>query len=265
MCCGSSDDYYDHPHSQVQAQPRSPGPTKRQRQAVASLAAYDYGWQRMQYPELQRPGNRDSQIEYELAYAMAGLPGNYSADSGAMRSSEYSRQPSQPGRRQQSHQQKQQHQSPNLRNDFHRRGAPIPPPGGMPGRTQQRTAHNGRGEVISQQPNMREAMSEVKIQNVKLPRYPEIVHQPPYRPRLPRKAVIGTIPEPVPLKPSPAYPAKLVRRDSKGVSEFGSDDEDDDSLWRTHSVSSAASGQSSRERVNLYAHTGHDYGRHGAF
>ncbi|KAI1428370.1 hypothetical protein F5Y12DRAFT_733403 [Xylaria sp. FL1777] len=230
MCCGGSeDDYYtvspyrpanENPHPSVAQhrperyhQPRHRGPSreeveKRQRQAQATAAAQNYGWPitrgvSRNPNHLQTSRNRDSVIEPDLAGGLAAMPGS---DFRAVYDPQRSRQ-----------------------QQIHRPSPPRPPqrqPQRPPQRLPQRPPYHQQ-RFVSQQPPRMPPMSVPAKQDVR--RVPLVVQQ---HQAIARKPVIQT------TRPQFQAPqaARLVRRDSNGISECSDDDGDREDL-RGYTVS----------------------------
>ncbi|KAK5624358.1 hypothetical protein RRF57_000074 [Xylaria bambusicola] len=231
-CCGSEDDYYtvtpyrppsEKPHPSVQyqrhperhSQPRHRDlrreeAEKRQRQAQATAAARNYGWPTTRgvtgnTHQLQGTGSRDSIIEPSLVGGLAAMPGS---DFRAVYDPQHPRQ------RQQQQQQRQPVHRPN----------PLPPYQHPP-YYQQR--------FVSQQPLRMPMMSAASRQEI--PRVPRVLQEGPLARR---QQVIARKPVIQELRTQFHAPqvARLVRRDSNGISEC-SDDAFDREELRQYTVS----------------------------
>ncbi|RYP87364.1 hypothetical protein DL769_000568 [Monosporascus sp. CRB-8-3] len=283
MCCGDSSDY-DQPQPQnVQDFLLSPRPQQQQRvdhyerkrvQAHATQAAHNYGWAG------QRIGNRDSYLEPSLGGALYGLPGSdfhhmpapaAAASRPPQNYADQRRKPVAIDPRQQQQQRRpnmpyhprsQQHQPGGSgsfgavpmppKPSYHgaRRRQPVPQP--QPARYPAHPQRPSPLPVVREQPTRMPPMSsaqairrDIVINGVN----PRVHHAEP------QTAAFGY---------ADFEPQKLVRRDSNGVSECGSDDDrDDPDAWRCHNVSPDIA--SSREKIshNLYDHIGLGYGRAG--
>ncbi|KAI1166922.1 hypothetical protein F5B18DRAFT_569495 [Nemania serpens] len=220
-CCGSDSDYYSEaregpkPYRPVGPSQRYPQTErrglsreeieKRQRQAQATAAAQSYGWPTRGVTPTgphRTHGSRDSIIESGLVGSLAALPGS---DLRAVYDPQRIRQPP--------HQQQlrqQPRQQPGQQ--------PRQQPGQQPG--QQRPIHQPTWpqrppyyQFISEQPS--------KVQPMSTPsRHRTQTGPPVIKERIARKPVLHAA-QPH-LRP---HTAKLVRRDSNGISEC-SDDED---------------------------------------
>ncbi|KAI8632025.1 hypothetical protein F5Y19DRAFT_422884 [Xylariaceae sp. FL1651] len=266
MCCGSDEDYYnvtpyrpenERPHPSVsqgyaQQHPQLGGPRrltpeeieKRKRYAQATAAAQKYGWPtargvagNIYTDHIQTPGNRDSQIEPDLAGRVFSMPGSdYQAVYDPTRPRQPTRQPDRrPG-------------PPQQTNPLHRPQ--------RPGYYQQGYIANHPRSVYQQPARMPPMSSVPQHPNRDVRKVPQVVRQglP-----VPRKPVIQTTPEPFHAPQA----ARLVRKDSKGVSEFGDDDDDDPAQWRKHTVSPMQSP--GFNKPGLYSQMGMSYGHNDAF
>ncbi|KAI0505239.1 hypothetical protein F5B22DRAFT_529634 [Xylaria bambusicola] len=224
-CCGSEDDYYtvtpyrppnEKPHPSVYNQrqperhnqpryrdPRREEADKRQRQAQATAAARNYGWPTTRgvagnTNHHRGSGSRDSIIEPGLAGGLAAMPGS---DFRAVYDP-------------QRHRQRQQQQQQRQQQPIHR---PNPvPPFQRPPYYQQR--------FVSQQPPRMPMMSAI----------PRASEEPLAR----RQQVIARKPVVQGRRTQFHAPqvARLVRRDSNGISECSDDDFDREDL-RQYTVS----------------------------
>ncbi|KAI5862158.1 hypothetical protein GGS23DRAFT_108637 [Durotheca rogersii] len=263
-CCSSLD------HSEDwEDMPPTPPPKDPRYRAAAYPAAHQYGWPNNQYSQARGPNGGRRETDYELAHAMSSLPGSY----GFAGPREAVRDP-------QSH--ISSWRPPRCPTPAARAG-----PRNDPGQAARRNHSQPVSEIRQPHPTansvrqtsdrplrvempqprraphqIADTRRQIPIYSVGAERVPQIVHQPPGS-RMPgRRAVIETVsPGPASLKRTPGH----VRRDSNGVSEFGSDDDDDSGLWKNHSVSSTSSPAPSRRSPNLYARTGRDHGRGGVF
>ncbi|RYP56516.1 hypothetical protein DL771_011835 [Monosporascus sp. 5C6A] len=283
MCCGGSSDY-DQPQAQKLQGFLPPRPQQQQRvdhyerkrvQTDATQAAHNYGWGG------QRTRNRDSYLEPSLGGALYGLPGsdfrhlpapaatatwppqNYAIQRRTPVAAD-PRQQQQRRRPNTSHHPRPQQQqqpggsgSPGVvpmppKPSYHgaQRRQPVPQP--QPARYRAHPQRPSPPAVVREQPTRMPPMSsapairrDIVINGVD----PRVHHAEP------QAAAFGYV---------HSEPQKLVRWDSNGVSECGSDDDRDyPDSWRRHNVSPDIA--SSREKIshNLYDHMGLGYGRAG--
>ncbi|KAI0404274.1 hypothetical protein F4802DRAFT_567438 [Xylaria palmicola] len=199
-----------HPQRQPPRQHRGPSAEeqeKRQRQAQASAAARSYGW-----PAARgAAGNRDSIIEPGLAGGLAAMPGS---DFRAVYD---------PHRQRQSPQRRPVQQP--VRQPVRRRDLPGPP---------QRPPYYQQGSVnrqgfVNQQPGRAQLMRAYPQQEARAPA--PTMHQ---RPGNARRPVVQQ--QTTAHVPRQAQTARLVRRDSNGVSECSDTDDDIENL-RNYTVS----------------------------
>ncbi|TGJ84860.1 hypothetical protein E0Z10_g3919 [Xylaria hypoxylon] len=246
MCCGSEDDYYtvspyrpanekhhasvSQARSQRQPKPQHRGPSreeieKRQRQAQATAAAQNYGWPTSRRVAGNIPTNHIQTPGNRDSIIEPDVAGGLAAIPGSDFRAVYDPQ--------------QSRQQPT-----HRPSPPRPPQ--RPVYYQQR--------FVSQQPSRMPPMRAAPQQVVR--RVPQIVHQ---RPAIARKPVLQMA---HPLSRAPQA-ARLVRRDSNGISEC-SDDEGDREDLRKYTVSpiQQSPGYSSQ---GMRSQMGSAYGRNGAF
>ncbi|RYP34949.1 hypothetical protein DL767_004026 [Monosporascus sp. MG133] len=284
MCCGDSSDY-DQPQPQnlqgfllPQPQQQRVDHYERKRvQAHATQAAHSYGWAG------QRTWNRDSYLEPSLGGALYGLPGSDFRHLPAL--AEAATRPPQNFAVQRRkpvaddpRQQQQQQRRPNT--PYHR----------CPQQQQHQPGGSGSSGAVPMlpKPSYHGAQRRQPVPQPLLERYrahpqrpspPPVVREQPTKvspmssaPAIRRDIVINGVDPRVHHAESQAAafgyadfePQKLVRRDSNGVSECGSDDDrDDPDAWRRHNVSPDIA--SSREKIShsLYDHMGLGYGRAG--
>ncbi|KAI0416914.1 hypothetical protein F5X98DRAFT_342473 [Xylaria grammica] len=246
MCCGSDDDYYtvspyrpvneiphhsvSHARAQRQPVPQRRGPSreemeKRQRQAQATAAAQKYGWPTAHRAGGNIPTNHSQAPGNRDSVIEAELAGGLAAMPGSDFRAVYD--PQRP------------RQQP-----VHR---PSPPqPYQRPPYYQQR--------FVTQQPARTAPMRAAPQQDAR--RQPQMVH---HRPALARKPVIQTAHSPFRAPRA----AKLVRRDSNGVSEC-SDDEGDIADLRNYTVSPIQQSPV-YGGPGMYSQRGPPYGRNGPF
>ncbi|KAI1120731.1 hypothetical protein F5Y10DRAFT_289349 [Nemania abortiva] len=226
MCCCNDDDYdtpeaprpqnerphppVSQPRAQRQAVPPQRGLSreeterkeKRERQAQATAAARNYGWptpREVGFASQRTPGNRDSVIEPHLASGLAALPGSdFRAVYDPQRLRQSPRQSPQ----------QQPRQLPPQRPNHMRPDPPRP--------IQQPSYHRQR--PVTQQPVRMPPMRAVPLQNMR-PASSSAVHQ---RPSIARTATV----QPAARAYVQPQTARLVRRDSNGISECSDDDDD---------------------------------------
>ncbi|RYP93473.1 hypothetical protein DL770_000357 [Monosporascus sp. CRB-9-2] len=278
MCCGDSSDY-DQPQPQNLQGFLPPRPQQQQRvdhyerkrvQAHATQAAHSYGWAGQR--------TRDSYLEPSLGGALYGLPGsdfrhlpapaaattrppqNY----GVQRQKPVAADPRQQRRPNMPyHPRPQQQQQPGGSGSSG--AAPMPPKPSYHGAQRRQPVLQSQPARYRAHPQRSSPAPIVREQPTKMPPMSSA-------PAIRRDIVInGVDPRVHHAEPQAAAfgyadfePQKIVRRDSNGVSECGSDDDrDDPDAWRRHNVSPDIA--SSREKIshNLYDHMGLGYGRAG--
>ncbi|RYP03186.1 hypothetical protein DL764_005335 [Monosporascus ibericus] len=278
MCCGDSSDY-DQPQPQNFQGSLPPRPQQQQRvdhyerkrvQAHATQAAHSYGWGGQR--------TRDSYLEPSLGDALYGLPGSdfrhlpAPAAAATRPPQNYAVQRRKPVA-DDPHQQRRpntiyyprppQQQQPGGSGSS---GAvPITPKPSYHGDQRRQPVlqpQPARYRVHPQRPSPPPGMREQPT------RVPPMSSAPVIRRDIVINGIDPHVHHPEPQAAAFGYadfePQKLVRRDSNGVSECGSDDDrDDPDAWRRHNVSPDIA--SSREKIshNLYDHMGLGYGRSG--
>ncbi|KAI0842119.1 hypothetical protein F5Y06DRAFT_259038 [Hypoxylon sp. FL0890] len=229
MCFCGDDDY--NPRQRYRRQPSSLETSQRQK--ATAYAAQSHGWSdetgMRSNPSQQSLRRKDSYFEPGLAHALVGLP---DSDFRAVYDPDRDRQ------------QRILVSQPRFTTDY----------------PQQR--QTGTRGVVCEQPSTTEAMAMVYQDTRNMP---WIVHQHPGVSRHPDKAAIDAGSS----KTAPSMPSSvhLIRRDSNGVSEFGSDDEYDRSDLGNYTVSpiTTIASPSPTKKAKPNVRNRHGYGWNGAF
>ncbi|KAI1143468.1 hypothetical protein F5Y05DRAFT_154106 [Hypoxylon sp. FL0543] len=231
MCFCNDDDYYADRRRRRQSRNLEKG----QLEWVPTHVAQGHGWpgETRSNNSQQSHRRKDSFFEPGLAHALVGLP---DSDFRAVYDPEH------------------------VRHRLQQR-VPVSPARSAPDYPPQR--HTSTRGIIAEQPSTTSAMT---MANHYTQRTPWAIQEHPTVLTRPGKAVTAaTYSGAAPPMPSQA---RLMRRDSNGISEFGSDDENDQPDLTNYSVSptTTEASPSSTKKVKPKVHSGHDkYGWNGTF
>ncbi|KAI2614520.1 uncharacterized protein GGS25DRAFT_517371 [Hypoxylon fragiforme] len=282
-CCGDFDDYaeieqHQHQHKSAAPWPESESVGRRQqpRRMMDAHSNRTHGWPapygaQDQHRGPRVPPRRSPRNDYELNRAAVGLPGsdflNYYGPSRVQQSQRalpiY--HPSHQQQQRVAASQPQVTYTPAAQRHVSSRGVIVDQPHRHNNMSSSRPVA-GIDMPVIQNVGARQAVRDhlVHPHHQAMPARKPVIQE--VRPAYHQQSAPRRKPVPAPARQATPFaqrPARMVRRDSNGVSEFGSDDEFDRDALRGYNVSPV--GPSGRNGTNMHARTGYGYGQGGAF